>query len=62
MSNIVDMIRVENTFHILYEGTSCLDSTYRVMKPLQQYFQMVLFVQMKASEQQQQQPVMRKFR
>ena len=32
------------------------------MKPLQQYFQMVLYIQMKASEQQQQQPVMRKFR
>ena len=34
MSNTVDMIRVEkiNTFHNLYERTSCLDSTDRVVE------------------------------
>ena len=34
MSNTVDMIRVEkiNTFHNLYERTSCLDPTDRVVE------------------------------
>ena len=32
MSNTVDKIRVKNTFHNLYEWTSCLDSTDRVVE------------------------------
>ena len=49
MSNTVDMIRVEKYFSQLVRADKL--SRLDIQKPLQQHFQMVLLIQMKASEQ-----------